>query len=219
MKYFVLFPVFLLISCGAAGNYKDYLRMHNIPPPTPENFIHCHSYGCQTPVQVALPNTTKDKVKKLFTPAVKNAQAEREKIAQAIKIFETDIGALTGTDNDKRGTFRLYEEEIEGLQQDCIDESTNTTIYLGLMDEIGFLKFHKPIFPANRQPFLGGAPWWHQTAVIQDIETHEKFAVDSWFRDNGHAAFIVPLQEWKEGWMAPKLSQNHKIMAKNQYSA
>lgn len=204
MKRLSLLLTLFLFACGT-GHYQNYLNMRNIPPPTIENFTHCHSYGCQSHTQITLPEATKKKLKHLFTPAPINAEDEREKIASSIQIFETDIGALAGTNYDKHGTFRLYEEkDVKGLQQDCIDESTNTTIYIGLLQNMGLLKFNKPVFPANRQPFLGGAPWWHQTAVIMDIQTNEKYAVDSWFRDNGHAAFIVPLQEWKDGWMAPE---------------
>ncbi len=204
MKFLLLSVLFFITACGA-GKSNDYLRMYNIAPPNPNNITHCHSYGCQTRVKITLPAATEKKLKTIFKKPAKNSEEERQKITKAIQILETDIGALTGTHTDKRGTFRLYEEEkIEGLQQDCIDESTNTTIYLSLLNQMKLLQFHYPIFPANRQPFLGGAPWWHQTAVIQDSETSEKFAVDSWFRDNGHAPFIVPLQEWKDGWMAPK---------------
>ena len=27
------------------------------------------------------------------------------------------------------------------------------------------------------------------------------YAVDSWFEDNGHAAYMVPLDEWYAGWI------------------
>lgn len=84
---------------------------------------------------------------------------ERDKISKAIQIFETDIGNITGTKNDKRGTFRLYQDDApstKNFQQDCIDESTNTTIYLGLLEQLGYLELHKPVFAANRQPFKSG---------------------------------------------------------------
>jgi len=198
---------FLLTACGT-GKPNDYLRMYNIPPPTTERFIHCHSYGCKNRVEVTLPQSTEKKIKYLFKNPSKNAAQEQDRIISALQIFEQDVGALAKTNQDKRGTFRVYEGERHmGFQQDCIDESTNTTTYLSLLDQMKLLKFYRPVFPSNRQPFFGGAPWWHQSAVIQNIKTNKKYAVDTWFRDNGQKGFIIPLQEWKDGWMAPKLEK------------
>ena len=126
------------------------------------------------------------------------------------KFLKQNIGALTGTKNDKRGTFRLYQDNAPStklFQQDCIDESTNTTIYLALLESMELLKFHKPSFPTSRQPLFNGNGWWHQTATIIDTTTDEKFAVDSWFFDNGAPAAIVPLKEWKAGWRPPKMKE------------
>ena len=209
MKKLTLLSVLLLSACNnASGNYKDYLRLYGLPAPTTSDFIHCYDYGCKTQVRVALSKATQQRLKNNFSPSAKNAEKERTQISTAIKIFEKDIGAVTGTENDKHGTFRLYQDDnqkYDRFQQDCTDESTNTTIYLGLLEQMGFLQFHKPVFPATRQPIFSGNTWWHQTAVIEDIQTKEKYAVDSWFRDNGYPAFIVPLEEWKEGWHPPKL--------------
>lgn len=210
MRFLFLLLALPLAACGADGKYADYLRMRDIPPPTTAQFIHCYDYGCMKKAELSLPAETRKRLAENFKPAPKTPEQEREKVKTAIKIFEDDIGAIVGTKNDKRGTFRLYQDdapEMRSFQQDCIDESTNTTIYLGLLEQMRLLKFHRPVFPANRQPFLGGAPWWHQTAVMKDLESGEKYAVDSWFRDNGHPAFVVPLQEWKDGWLPPKPAQ------------
>lgn len=207
MKKFYTLALTLLLSACGSGNYNDYLRMYDVPQPTMQNFTHCYDYGCKTRKNISLPVQTQNKLQRLFTPSSRDADTEQKRISQAIKIFEDDIGALTGTENDKRGTFRLYQddnEKYDSFQQDCIDESTNTTIYLGLLEQMGYLKFHRPVFPANRQPFFSGAPWWHQTAVMENTQTGKKFAVDSWFTDNGHPAFIVPIEEWKDGWLPPK---------------
>jgi hypothetical protein len=210
MKKFAMFFAAILLA-GCSGNHLDYLRMHNIPPPTPENFLHCYNYGCQKRFLVTLPETTQTRLHKLFTPSPKAAEEERSRIAKAIQIFEQDIGALTGTENDKVGTFELYltdGAETQQFQQDCIDESTNTTIYLTLLYDMGYLAFHHPMNAATRQPFLSGGAWWHQTAVIKDEQTGEKYAVDSWFKDNGYPAAVVPLKKWKKGWRPSKSKEN-----------
>ena len=40
----------------------------------------------------------------------------------------------------------------------------------------------------------------HTTAVIEDIGTGTRYAVDSWFFDNGIPPAIVELSAWKKGW-------------------
>ena len=203
MKKLALLSVLFLSGClNASGKYQDYLRLYGLPEPSLENFVHCYDYGCKTKVNVALPAATQQRLKQNFMPIPQNAEAERLKISTAIKIFEDDIGAMTGTANDKRGTFRLYQDsnkKYDSFQQDCTDESTNTTIYLGLLEKMGLLQFHRPIFAASRQPFVTGVPWWHQTAAVENIHTGEKFAVDSW---SVIMAMMPLLSLWMNGKMA-----------------
>jgi len=139
----------------------------------------------------------------LFKPKPKTSEAERTQISKAIQAFETIVGQKTGTHQDKRGTFRLYEdknEKYDRFQQDCVDESTNTTLYLALLNNNGLLQFHRPTQPQSRQPLFGGNIWWHQTATIRDIKTSQQYGVDSWFEDNGARAYIVPIEEWFKDW-------------------
>lgn len=192
----------LFLSACAGGNNIDYLEMRDIPAPTIESFTHCYNYGCAKRETIKMPATTLKKIKSHFTPRPKDADAEKKAIIQSLQTLEQDIGEIVGTKNDKRGTFRTYQDdsiESKSFQQDCIDESTNTTTYLTLLNNLGYLKFHSPAFPATRQPFSGGN-WWHQTATIVNNETGIRYAVDTWFEDNGKAGYIVPLHEWKDGW-------------------
>jgi hypothetical protein len=43
---------------------------------------------------------------------------------------------------------------------------------------------------------------WPQTiAIIHDKTTGERYAVDSWFYDNGSPATMVPFDVWKDGYV------------------
>ncbi len=211
MKAIWLGGLLILTAC-AGGNNIDYLRMRDIPAPTIKRLTHCYNYGCAKRETLGVPSATLKKINSIFALSSKNKKEEQRRIIQSLQIFETDIGEITGTKNDIRGTFRAYQNdspEAKSFQQDCIDESTNTTTYLTLLNNLGYLKFYIPAFPANRQPFTSKAPWWHQTATMTDKETGERYAVDTWFENNGKAGYIVPLGEWKSGWKPDRSTLNN----------
>ena len=62
----------------------------------------------------------------------------------------------------------------------------------------GLMQLHEIEDMRTRNFFFTG--WPHSTAVIRDIKTKERFAVDSWFYDNGYAATIVPFAVWKANY-------------------
>ena len=50
--------------------------------------------------------------------------------------------------------------------------------------------------------------WPHQSAVVLEIASGKAYAVDSWFEDNGRAAHVVPLEQWRAGWKPPGFSDS-----------
>lgn len=185
--------------------YQDYLSRKGLSAPTPEHFDHCHDYGCRKITPVSLSPQDWKAIEALFTPRPKNANQERKVIAQAIGVFEQKVGAITGTQDDHYGTFY----QIGTGQHDCVDESTNTTIYLSLLEQKGLMRYHTLRAPNVRIPLINYLGRWpHQSAVIEETATGEAFAVDSWFHDNGFPAEIVPLKDWKAGW-APEKHKRH----------
>jgi hypothetical protein len=197
MRKFLFVAALFLSSCAGAGNYHAYLEGKRLPPATLESFPHCHGYGCVVVDNVTLSKTDWKAIEKTFTPKPKSAEEERARIARAIGVFETRVGAITGTGEDERGTFRKTGRN----QHDCVDESTNTTIYLALLQQKGLLRFHDVGAPTSRVPVIHYMGRWpHQTAVISEKTGGASFAVDSWFHDNGEDAEIAPLDVWKSGW-------------------
>ena len=91
-------------------------------------------------------------------------------------------------------------------QLDCVDESTNTTIFLMILKQKGLLPFHEIEQPQVRWPIISGRGWMHKTAVITEKETGEQFAVDSWFEDSGVNPWIVSLEAWRNGWHPDQLN-------------
>lgn len=197
----LFFSILLFVVSGCtAGEQKSYHyyfeRRSLTQDPLPEKFVHCHGYGCKYKTDVVLTQKEWKNIEKIFHPKSKSAEQERTRIEKSIGLFEQYIGEKAGTFGDIRGTF----EKTGAYQLDCVDESTNTTVYLVLLHKKGHIHFHDIRSPSVRLPFFGGGGWPHQTAAIHDIEADIAYAVDSWFHDNGLEAHVLPLSEWKSGW-------------------
>ena len=172
---------------------QRYIRF--IGYPTPDNFTICLHNTCQEFEFISLSVNQWLQVTSLFIPAAKTAKDERNKIKLAIALLETFTGQQTFTHLDKAKND--IGNGIKG-QLDCIDEATNTTIYLRLIAETGLLKWHQQASRITRGVLSGNAP--HTTATLVETKTQQRFAVDSWFEANGQPPYIVPLDEWKSGW-------------------
>lgn len=185
--------VLLLASFGACAD--TFTSDEVITDPRPERFSVCSDHGCARVTVVGLAPWQWQAVRAVFRRGQRDAAAERERIREAVSLMEYITGPLAGTAGDRGG-------DLPGLglpgQMDCIDEATNTTLYLVMLKNQGLLKFHAVEDRASRGFFAGG--WPHTTAVIRETASGSLFAVDSWFLDNGKPPFIVPLDAWRAGW-------------------
>ena len=182
----------------AIRNYKDIMDMKNplfVGYPKYNNFTVCHGNTCKYIVPMALSEREWDEIRDIFTPPAVSAVEEREKIRIAIGRFESIIGYKTGTSIDKGENFPGLGQEG---QMDCVDEATNTSVYLTLLQDQHLLRWHHVQQRTNRGIATLQVP--HFTAVISDDESGSEYAVDSWFLDNGQPPYIVPLSAWKHGW-------------------
>ncbi len=187
-----------LSACGSTGESSplNYYKEKKVAVPADSTFTHCSQYGCKRLTPLSLSPQDWADIETAFGPPALSADEERNKIKQTIGYFERLIGPRTGTETDVAGTFR----RIGDGQLDCVDESTNTTSYLLLLQERGLLNFHTVSSPDTRFPIIHAGRWPHQTAVMIENESKIPYAVDSWFYDNGKPAEIVTLESWKEGW-------------------
>lgn len=163
--------------------------------PTLGQFEVCQGGGCLESNQLSINHAEWRSVEQLFITRAASAEEERAQIAIAIGAFERIVGSKNGTTTDLAGTF--YDAGFTG-QLDCNDESINTTTYMRLLMANGLLQFHEIEDIRTRNFFFTGLP--HSTASIKEIKTGEKYAVDSWFYDNGHTAIIVPFAKWKANY-------------------
>ena len=199
MKNAFLIAAICCLSACAPHLYSSlpsYMASKNLIEPTAELFPHCQNYGCALVKNVKLNKQEWKKITKAYGKQAKSAKEERAKIAKTIPMFEHIVGKITETHHDKAGTF----VQTGHGQIDCVDESTNTTVYMMLLTQKGLIKFHTVEQSQVRYPLVSGRGWMHQTAVVRETETGAEYAVDSWFGDNGQPIHIVPITDWMNGW-------------------
>ena len=201
--------LFILNACVTTDkeNIQYYLERKGalFPQNSTQKLSHCHGYGCKFTPTTSLTKAEWNKIKALFNKTASNAETERIQIKQSIAMFEEIIGSKMQTEHDIYGTF----QRLGDKQLDCVDESTNTTSYLILLQQKKLLTYHDVTSPAVRLPLIHGGRWPHQSATIIEKETQITYVVDSWFHDNGFAPEIIPLSTWRQGWK-PKTHHRHK---------
>ena len=190
------------------GKYDQMMAERGVAGASREAFTVCHGHGCRLRSEATLTAQDWAPVADLFVPPPASAAAERDRIAAAVGLLETAVGRKTGTSGDVGGTLNAFGVTSGGAtgfddQFDCIDETTNTSVYLTLLAQAGYLKWHRIDGWAGRGSVIGGGGWPHQTAVIVELQRKRAYAVDSWFEDNGKAAYMVPLEAWYAGWVPP----------------
>lgn len=197
LLFSLLFGLFFLQSFHGYAAMSDITRIYQ-QVPVLNGFDVCIGGGCAEIKRVSFNNEEWQKITVIFSGVNgrTDAKQERAQIASAIGVFEQIVGAKTNTSQDLAGTFHF----IQG-QLDCNDEAINSTTYMRLMRQNGLIKHHEIEDMRTRSFFIFG--WPHSTAVIHEIATGDRYAVDSWFYDNGFPASIVPLALWKSGYIPP----------------
>jgi hypothetical protein len=172
------------------------LMLAALPAVADEVALVCYNYGCAAEELVVFSEERLGWAQKLLAAAA-NAAAERDFLALAIGQLYAWAGEQTPIGADRGGN---YADEGRPGSMDCIDHSTTTTRFLRLLESRGLLRFHRVLNPVARHRLLLFGQ--HFTAVIEelrDVEGERRYAVDSWFVDNGRPAVILPLDEWLDG--------------------
>lgn len=90
------------------------------------------------------------------------------------------------------------DQEQEG-RMDCIDNATNTTNFLAVLHDLGQLRGWSMAAPEVRDSLSLQVHW---TAVVRNGQGGDPWAIDSWFRPNGHLPFVMPLTDWARALLA-----------------
>jgi hypothetical protein len=174
----------------------DFLAKHEVPTASGGTVVVCHGFGCKYRTSVALNAGDFSALRKILDKGKKSAADELNAIAEAVAWFERRIGSITGT---SRRTPRAGPEQA-GLrgEADCIDETINTTQLLLLLSELRLLRHHAVLGPESRGYFVDGR-YPHATAVVSELRTGRRWAIDPWTRRNGERPDTLPIERWLAG--------------------
>jgi hypothetical protein len=167
-------------------------------PPHNNTVWVCHAYGCQMQTKVTF---GAEQIKEIGELMRKTRKAdtpfeERRAVAYAIGWMERYTGDIVGTKDDRPGME--FNGPGDPTQQDCVDEATNTTSYLLVLQHNGFLKHHTVGIPFSKGNILVGgiSNWPHWTAVLIQNDNGQHWAVDSWIYANGENPAVVEVEKW-----------------------
>jgi hypothetical protein len=166
-----------------------------VAPPSTSKVTICHGFGCKILAEVALGPVDHARLAGLMAQGRKSAEAERRAVAAAAAWFDKRVASTAATQNHVSRAGMAYTFKSEG-QFDCIDTSRNMTTLLLLLDQDKLLHFHVPDEPTSRGHLIDGRPP-HATAVLTEKASGAGWTVDSWTRDYGQPAEIMPLAQWE----------------------
>jgi hypothetical protein len=197
-----------LTGCTHAGfgSSERHFATFSVPEPKGATVHVCHAYGCKLRTKFtftaadiaelgAVMKTWRTKATPVIGSAVGGAADERRGVAYAIGWMERRVGEVIGTKDDRAGME--FAGSGDPTQQDCVDESTNTTSYLTVLANHGLLRHHAVGVPFAKENYLRGiAGWTHWTAVLIETASKQRWAVDSWIYANGENPAIVEAEQW-----------------------
>lgn len=176
-----------------------------------ERVVVCYNYGCAGETTVRYTESQLAWARKAML-AAKTPEQERAALGPVIGRLYYWAGRQSPIYADKGGNTA---DDAAPGSMDCIDHSTSTTRLLKMLARRGMLRFHE-VEEVERRTRL--FIFDHYSAVIEELPPRwlprakmrymqespedakpDRFAVDSWFVDNGKPAVILPLEDWKDG--------------------
>lgn len=192
MRRWIAFSALLLWSVGALAQARVEI---------------CFNYACLSTATVSYSRQQLRQVRDLLDDAT-DAAHERELIGVAVGRMLGWAGQQSPIHADRGGNFA--DDGVYG-RMDCIDHATTTTRLLRLLEQRGWLRWHRVLAPEVRTRLVIFDHW---SAVIEEAPkapfrdehplSRARYAVDSWFYDNGQPAVVMPLDEWMD-WEGPRV--------------
>jgi hypothetical protein len=198
-RVFVIAVFACVLSSAASARDQaitGFLAEHEVPAASTNAVVVCHGFGCKFRANISLNEADFRALRRILDKGQKSPAAELNAIAEAVAWFERRIGPITGT---SRRTPRAGPDQagIRG-EADCIDETINTTQLLLLLSELRLLRHHAVVGPESRGYILDGR-YPHATAVVSELQSGRRWAIDPWTRRNGERPETLPIERWLAG--------------------
>jgi hypothetical protein len=178
------------------GPPEAHFQRFETKPPRGDTVTVCHAYGCkeQTPFTFSHEDIAEISALMARTRRNDSPAQERRAIAYAIAWMERRVAPTVGTATDRPSMDFIGSGD--STQQDCVDEATNTTSYLMVLDRHGLIKHHWVERPFAKDSI---SRWTHWAALIEEKDNGARYAIDSSSGPNGdnptvqaEASFYVP---------------------------
>jgi len=163
-----------------------------------EKVTICYNYGCLAQAEIVYNEQQMTEIGSLLAGA-KDAAQERAVLGAVVGRLLGWAGEQSPIKADRGGNYA--DDGVNG-RMDCIDHSTTTTRLLRLIERRGALRYHRVVDRVLRRRFV---IFEHYSAQIEEIAPAKagaapaRYAVDSWFFDNGRPAVVMPLARWLDG--------------------
>lgn len=147
----------------------------------------CSAYGCKTQQKFTFSDKFMNGLRAIFMEMRTNdGFSERLFLKKAIAAMERESMESTGLQND-RPSIDLF-GNLDPGQLDCVDEATNTTSFLLILNDAGLLRYNRILGPI----WKGGLTrWTHYAALIVDRKTKVQYAIDSGVTKQGGEPYII----------------------------
>jgi hypothetical protein len=165
----------------------------SLPNPTSNRVVICHGFACKFRTVIAFGPNDHAVLRKIMAK-VTSPEAERVAAARAVAWYEKRIAPEAGT----AGAKARSTESGDPSQIDCVESSLNTTSALLMLQGLGLLRYHR-VEPYESRMLFDFRHFVHSTAVLTDLRTDQKWAVDSWVRNSGELPDVRPLADWYRG--------------------
>jgi hypothetical protein len=179
--------------CAYGASISEAYTGLSLTRPTTNLVVVCHGFGCEHRTAVRIRASDRAKLAALLVPGRTSANAERRAVAAATAWFDRRVGPAAGT-TQRVARAGAFTRRGPG-QMDCIDTSRNNTTLFLLLEQLHLLRHHRVEGPEARG-FLFDGRGPHATAVLSDIHTGQKWAIDNWTRKYGERPEVKPLDQW-----------------------
>ncbi len=194
---FTIMPAAMLLSATIFAGAVDeilatvYAEL-SLPLPTAKWAVVCHGFGCNYRTEINLGGDDRARLAALLAPGRASPQAERRAIAAAVAWFDRRVGPAAGT---TRRVALAHASSGDPGQMDCIDLSSNNTSLLLILEQLHLLTHHRVERPVSRGILIDGRlP--HTTAVVRDLRSDRRWAIDNWTHKYGELPDVEPLDQW-----------------------